>query len=539
MKKITALILAAAMICGAVMLIASCESGGTPADTSKLETKATTESTAQATEPASTTVATQSGSTGEPASTTAATEGTTAAVTTSGGGTTVDDGDGYSKPAGYLDVDFGGHTFTFITTSDWADGVDRFNTEREIAVDSRTGGTVIDTAVYDRNAVMKKLYNCEIKAIEGTATTLIENDVNAGTNEYDFGGQQYRWFMANKSGYYVNLYDLDLDMSIEGWNRALFDQVTVRDKNGKDKLYTIDADFNLSTFRATWALYCNLDLYKQNFTESIFDIVKNGEWTVDKMIEMVSAVAQDNGDQTWTPGDDVYGLMTTTHNTYGLVASMGIRSVSVDENHNFTSSAELILSNHAVEAIDKAGELYQTDGVYVGGYSTNHEAYAAGKTLFMGECLYLLPFDLIQGVNTTVIPEPLYSSETQDTYVSYVNNKGTTYMISKNACGGDKQMISDFFNVFVYHSHKIVYPAFLTAYGQIYCGDEQSVDMLKIITGGIYYDFSYLGGSGSVMGQIQKMMESGKNDLSRAANKCQKTLQSELETLVNNMTESK
>ena len=539
MKKIIALILAAATICGAVMLIASCESGGTPTDTSNEGTKATAQSTTQATEPASTTAATQGGSTGEPASTTAATGGTTAAVTTSGG-TTADDGDGYSKPAGYLDVDFGGHTFTFITTYDRADDVDRFDTDREIAVESRTGGTVIDTAVYDRNAVMKKLYNCEIKAVPSSEMSkLLKNDVNSGTNEYDFGGAQYLWFCTNKDGYYINLYDLDLDMNIEGWNRALFDQCTVRDKNGNDKLYTVDADFNLSTFRATWALYCNLDLYKQNFTESIFDIVKNGEWTVDKMIEMVSAVAQDNGDQVWAANEDVFGLMTTTHNAYGLVASMGIRSVSVDENHNFTSSADLILSNHAVEAIDKAGELYQTDGVYVGGYSTNHEAYAAGKTLFMGECLYLLPFDLIQGINTTVVPEPLYSSESQDTYVSYVNNKGTTYLISKNACGGNKQMISDFLNVFVYHSHKIVYPAFLTAYGQIYCGDEQSVDMLKIITGGIYYDFSYLGGSGSVMGQIQKMMESGKNDLSRAANKCQKTLQSELETLVNNMTDSK
>jgi len=538
MKRTLAFIVAVAMLCGMVMLIASCENGETSA------TSAATVATVK-TDPAETksgeTQATEGGNTPtEPVATEEATTGgetpTTPTDTTSGGGTTAD-GDGYSKPAGYLDVDFGGRTFTFITTSDWADGVDRFNTEREIAVESRTGGTVIDTAVYDRNAVMKKLYNCEIKAIEGSATGLIQNDVNAGTNEYDFGGQQYLWYYTNKSGYYVNLYDLDLDMNIEGWNRALFDQVTVRDKNGVDKLYTLDADFNISTFRATWVLYCNLDLYKQNFTESIFDIVKNGEWTVDKLMEMIAAVSQDNGDQTWTAGDDTFGLMTTNHNSIGLIMSMGIRTVVVDENHNFTTSAEQITSNHAVEAIDKGGELCNMDGVYIGGYSTNHESYAAGKALFMGECMYLLSFDLIQDVNTTVVPEPLYSSESQHEYKSYVNNKGTTYLISKNACGGDKQMMADFINVFVYHSHKIVYPAFLTAYGQIYCSDEQTVDMLKIITGGINYEFSYY--KGNVMGLIQEMMHTGKNQLSRAANSYQKSLQSQIDTLVSDMTESK
>ncbi|MBR6051720.1 MAG: hypothetical protein IKP68_11040 [Clostridia bacterium] len=534
MKRIVALMIAAVMLICTAAFVVSCGNEATPANSEKETTPVATDVTTTApassvggdtpTEPVTSSEATTSGTPTTPTETTS-------------GGTTVDDGDGYSKPAGYLDVDFGGRTFTFVTTSDWADGVDRFNTEREIAVESRTGGTVIDTAVYDRNAVMKKLYNCEIKAIEGSASGLIQNDVNSGTNEYDFGGQQYLWYTTNKSGYYVNLYDLDLNMDIEGWNRALFDQVTVRDKNGVDKLYTLDADFNLSTFRATWVIYCNLDLYNQNFSESLFDIVRNGEWTIDKMMEMITAVAQDDGDQTWTAGTDTFGLMTTQHNSIGLIMSMGIRTVTVDENHVFSTSAEQIVANNAVEAVTKGGELCNMDGVYIGGYSTNHESYAAGKTLFMGECMYLLPFDILQGVNTTVVPEPLYSSETQHEYRSYVNNKGTTYLISKNACGGDKQMMADFINVFVYHSHKIVYPAFLTAYGQIYCQDEQSVDMLKIITSGINYDFSYY--KGNVMGLIQEMMHTGKNQLSRAANQYQKSLQSQIDTLVSNMTESK
>ena len=524
MKRIVSLIIAALMIVAVVSFAVSCGEENTPSPTSAPTEASKTESSTTAA-PDETTKATES--------TPDNTEPAVPTSTTSGGGAEEIE-DGYSKPKKFLDVDFGGRTFTIITTSDWSDGLGGFNTEREIAVDSRTGGTMVDTAVYDRNAVMKKLYNCEIKAKEGSLG-LIVNDVNAGTNEYDFGGAQYLWFNGNRDGYYVNLYDLDLDMSIEGWNRALFAQCTVRDRNGNDKLYTLDADFNLSTFKCAWIVFCNLDLYNQNFSENIFDIVQNREWTLDKMMEMIAAVSQDNGDQVWKMGDDVFGMATTNHNSIGLIMSMGIRTVEVDENHNFTTSVDRILRNNAIEAISKAGELCTMDGVFIGSYVTDHEQFNAGRVLFMGEVLNTIQIMTDIDVNYTIIPEPLFSSD-QDEYKGYVNNKATTYVISKNACGGDKAMISDFFNVFVYHSHKIVYPAFITAYSQIYCSDERSAEMFEIVTQGIEYDFSYY--RGNALGLMQDMIHKNKNELNRATNKLMSSIQSKIDELLDNMTAS-
>ena len=534
MKRSAAFIIALVMLVGTALFVVSCGNDVTPS--TPADTKATTAPSSTTGED---TPATQGGTTPTgPVSTSEATPSGTTPTTpteTTTGGSTPAGNDGYSKPDGYLDIDFGGRTFTFITTSDWTDGMGGFNTEREIAVESRTGGTPVDTAVYDRNQVMKRLYNCEIKAVEG-ALGLIINDVNSGTNEYDFGGAQYLWFNGNKDGYYINLYDLDLDMSIEGWNKALFDQCTVRDRNGVDKLYTLDASFNLSTYKTAWIVFCNLDLYNQNFSESIFDIVQNREWTVDKQMEMISAVAQDNGDQVWTMGDDIFGLATTGHNSIGLIMSMGIRTVSIDENHNFTTSVEQLLSNNAVEAITKAAEMYALDGVFIGSYTKDHEEFNAGRVLFMGEVLNTIQIMMDIDVNYTIIPEPLYSSETQHDYKFYINNKGTTYVVSKNACGGDKQMVSDFINVFVYHSHKIVYPQFLVLYGQIFSDDENTVDMLDMILKGLNYDLCYY--KGNVMGLLAEMMHTGKNQLNRAANSYQKSLQTQIDTLLDDMTAS-
>ena len=526
MKKIYAIILSFAMILS-VMALVSCGDEKTPVVTSPSDNITTTSEKTNVV-PSGTTSSSEQTTASEQTETTP----TASSSTHPGGGV---EEDGYSKPDGYLDVDFGGRTFTFVTTQD--DDLER-QTANEIAVDSRTGGTIIQTAVFDRNQVMKRLYNCEIKAVTGKMT-LIENDVNSGTNEYDFGSDEYLWFSSNKNGYYKNLYDLDLDMSIDGWNNTLFEQTTIRDKNGNDKLYTLDADFNLSTFKCAWVLHCNLGLYNQNFSESIFDIVRRGEWTIDKMMEMVSVSSKDNGDQVWTAGEDVFGLMTTTHNAFGLITSTGIRSVFADENHNISTSVEQILSNNAIEAIDKSAELCSMDGVYIGGYSTNQTAFLAGKALFMGELLCFvdrISSEATVDLNTTIIPEPLYSSETQNEYTSYVNNKASTYKVSKNACGGDMKMVSDFLNLFVYHSHKIVYPEFLTFYGQICCNDENTPEMIDMIVGGINYDMCYY--KGNVMGLLADMIHTGKNQLNRAANSFVKTLQSQIDTLVDEMTQS-
>jgi len=547
MKRLLALLLAVFMIVGIMLVVASCGDENKTEKTTKESTVATTKG--GTVEPVETQEATTQGGTvtTEPVETQEATTqgGTTPTEptgTTSGGGTTnPDDGDGYSKPAGYLDVDFGGRTFSFVTTSDLNDPEDgyRWNTEREVAVESRTGGTIIQTAVYDRNQVMKKLYNCEIKATEGAAGTLIGNDVNSGTNEYDIGIAQTNGVLVNKSGYYINIYDLNPDFSLPGWNKTFFEQLTVRDKNGVDKIYNFDADCNIVGYRATWVLFCGLDMYNANFSESIFDIVNKGEWTVDKMIEMVSTVTQDNGDQVMTGGEDTFGLMSSTYNSIAVITSMGIRLVGVDtENHSFTVSSEQILANNAVEAVSKAIELYALDGVYVGSYSLAREEIQAGRTLFMGEVLDVLErMKDNENLNVTVLPEPLYQAQENPTYKFYVNTKSSYYMISKNACGGDKDMISDFINVWVYHSNKIVYPAFRQAYGSIYCQDERAMEMLDYIINGRQYDLSYQKLT-SAMGQVQDFIHQGKNTLNRAANSFVKTLQSAVDTFVDDMTAS-
>ena len=372
---------------------------------------------------------------------------------------------------------------------------------------------------------MNQLYNCTIEAIGSEdCGKLIGNDVISNTNEYDFGSKQYLWFASNPNGTYLNVYDLDLDFDLPGWNKAYFEQTTVRDSSGKKKNYMFDGEFNLSTYRTTWAVFVNLDMYNSNKEkwggDEIFDLVKEGRWTIDKMMEIISKTAQDDGDQVWTASKegqtDIFGLMTTTHNAYGLLVSVGVRTAQNNDGV-LTTSQEFITRNNATEGLIKAAELTNMEGVYVGNYAINHASWNAGKSLFMGEVLN--HFEAIKDMDNifsyTVVPEPIYMETDKPVYNSYVNNKGSLYLISKNACGGNKQIISDFLNVFIYHSHHIVYPAFLEAYGEIYCDDPRSAEMLDTIVKGIIYDLSYYKGSGWQL--ISEMIASGNVKLGRAS----------------------
>ncbi|MCQ2436593.1 MAG: hypothetical protein MJ101_06790, partial [Clostridia bacterium] len=137
--------------------------------------------------------------------------------------------------------------------------------------------------------------------------------------------------------------------------------------------------------------------------------------------------------------------------------------------------------------------------------------------------------------NVTLLPCPLYSSE-QTEYYSYMNTKGSTYLISKNACGGDKNMISDFWSLYTFHSAKIVRPAFIATFGGLYCNAAQSVEMLELIMNGRMYDYAYYSSQfwGTLAGDITGASHA--NNLAKMASKKAKESQGYLDTYLENAT---
>ncbi len=438
---------------------------------------------------------------------------------------------GYDKPDGYLDIDFGGEEFVFATSTDPG-----WEAHDEIWVESREGGTIVNTAVYDRNAIMSKLYNCTIKAVPGSAA-LIAADIVSNTSDYDFATVQYACYSSNASRNYANIFGMNLNFDLPGWNMAYIDQCSTVDNDGVKRMYGFDGDFGLTGIGAIWIMAVNLDLFETNFAdENIFDLVEKHEWTIDKLMEFCAAIAQDNGDQIWNVGDDVFGLVSTTHNTTGLLTGAGVNFVSKDSSGRlYCDKTATVLSGNAEQAINKLIDLYRVDGV------TNEAPYTIvastlgqGKALFIGQVFNVIwdNTDSESGryglanfdANYSPLPEPLYAAG--DEYRSYVNNKFSSYYVSKNACQGDMEMASAFLNLFAYHSHYIVRPAVLTMMGEICCNDKRASDMVDIIMDSRIYDYAYY--SGFFYGPLHTDIINGVNNLSQMANKNSKKVQDQI-----------
>lgn len=456
-------------------------------------------------------------------------------------------GDGWTKPKGYEDVGFGGFTVRFITTKDTADEGDthplRWQTDHEVAVDSRIKtdtGFATDPAVYDRNSVMKELYDVNIVVAHiGDNGDLIKNDITSGTNEYDFSISQYGIYGGNTNGYYVNAYDLDLNFDLPGWNKTYIEEVTVKDSNGKNKLYLLDGDFNLSAYRATWVMMCNIDMWERNFEDSIFDIVNSGEWTVDELMARASKVKQDNGDSKWVVGDDTFGLLYYTYFSQGLVMSLGLQFVK-NENGVLTCTKDIITANNAADRVVKGAELYQTEGIKGDSYTTVADEMRAGRTLFISEV-----FDVIERLSDTTtlnvapIPLPLYEASENCDYRFYVNTKASYLSVSANAFGSNKKLMADFLNMYTFHSNKIVLPAFLKAYGQLYCQDQHAIEMVQYIINNRHYDYGNYNTTINGYGEVVAMFVDGTPGLfTTKAAKMAANGKKTISTLVETMTKS-
>ena len=122
-----------------------------------------------------------------------------------------------------------------------------------------------------------------------------------------------------------------------------------------------------------------------------------------------------------------------------------------------------------------------------------------------------LAVNVLKDANVSIglVSYPLYS-ETQDDYCNYVDNHMSPYHIPISV--PDPDTVGTFFELFACHSKYIVRSAVIDAYTVEYLSDEESGEMLDIITSNLTYDPCYLWWP-AYETDIGNMISSGKNTI--------------------------
>jgi len=433
------------------------------------------------------------------------------------------------------DANYGGHQFNILLSingefSNATGGMwDDFTAEEE------TGDTIND-AIYKRNVYVEDKYNIKINVIEAPAADgmersaaqkMLKNSVQANDNAYDAALLSgYGTCQLASGGFLMDMNNMPpLDLTKPWW-----DQKANRDLMIKDKMFYTAGDISNVTNYATYAMLFNKQLVQEYGLEDPYALVRNGEWTYTKMIEMASQISGDlNGDGIYD-FEDLYGALVWDDTMMGIVNSIGEKCAVVNQN------GEIVLSLNN-ERVLKVFNLY-TDYVYDktkaltyqrqdwdGSKSTN--MFSNNQALFWIQIMELVIRMRAQEVNFGVLPYPKLDS-VQENYYSTVGSWHSGFVCVPIG-QEDASRTGAVLEALAAESKYTLRPAFydISLKGKM-VRDEESEEMLDLIFDSKIYDLGWLYQIGGYNERIMDQLRQFKNDFismyEKSLNKAEKDM---------------
>ena len=251
-----------------------------------------------------------------------------------------------------------------------------------------------------------------------------------------------------------------------------------------DRLYWIAGDINFVDDYAVEAVFFSRSLCDDHGLAYPYELVKEGKWTLDRMLEMANAVKTDvNGDGKYTVEDDIVGHLEQNDHVKHWLYAMGEKSVDIDAEGNLRLR---ILDERQIGAIDKLyGAMVENDLTYTGKAAD----FAAGHALFYGDMLAFVNQLREMTTDFGIIPMPKYD-EAQARYGEYISNGWTTaYAVPMT--NGDPARTGVILEVLSGYSTDTVRQAlYEVALSAKLVRDTDSVEMLDIIFDSKSYDWA-------------------------------------------------
>ncbi len=391
-----------------------------------------------------------------------------------------------------------GHEFYFMVL----DVAAKHLTTNEVYAEALTNDTIND-AVYRRNALLEQKYNCTIKEDRSSKPyDLIREPLLAGEYSYDVIYMR----VSNTNNFATSQILVDLN-SLENlqydknwWDQELRSILTVSGKN-----FMATGDAGTADDRACAVTFVNRDMLEQNHQEDVYELVKSGNWTIDKMYEISEACIKDeNGDGVWTVGDDVFAYISVGTYNWAHMAACGVKLSSI------SPTGEIILPGTlSQDLLDVWAELKPLLTSPHRDISDSGVRFKAGKAPFFSVLLGSITNYGDVSFNLGVVPFPKRNAEQAEYYTYQEASNTSVYSIpvtvdqipEYEAAGFEsgREMVGYFLNAFAYESRNVLTPAF---YDQVIMlqmvSDQDTADMLELALSNKIYDTAAYFNFGSI-----------------------------------------
>ena len=405
---------------------------------------------------------------------------------------------------------------------------------------TETNGEVLNDAVYNRNRKVESKLNCtfeetnfEVNDDPTNLNTHLKNIVLAGEDAYDVAyACIYLTPAMVTDGYFRNLLD------IEGLhlNEAWWDSVVAENGTVEDALYFVTSPMQLMPYDGAWALFFNESMMERNDLEKPYDLVREGKWTIDALLEYTKAIANMNGDASFkwnVNGNAIYGISSHQFSPDKFI--LGAGEYVIEKN----DAGELVFAandERFFNVVDKLSDLLDNNTGYTL-YSSNTDfdaeaggymyVFEAGRSMFL--TAEIKGAQLLRNMEDTfgIVPYPKYDENQESYYSSFVNQcyYYTIPVTSPNVY--ETAVISDYTS---YLSMQEVLPVY---YGNVVeqkgLRNQDSIEMLDIILGSKSIDLGILfGWSNALLESMRDKFFAGTIDIASLVEKQQASIEKKM-----------
>ncbi|MDD4163853.1 MAG: hypothetical protein PHD66_01335 [Eubacteriales bacterium] len=242
-----------------------------------------------------------------------------------------------------------------------------------------TSATVLSKAVSDRNALVEDRFKVKISEVRTTTgdqmTSTIRNIVAAGTDEYDIVMPYIPDAAAlslENNFYLLNDFE-NIHLEEDYWDQAAVEGLSINNKN-----YFATGDFSVLTLACTHAVVFNKDIVTENSLENPYNLVKKGQWTIDKMKEMARKITRDSDGITGMTAEDTYGFLVNSNFATSMFVGSGERLTNKDADDLPLISVN---SSKGVDVFTKIFDLFN-DSQASGHIENLRQVNGTGKTVW-------------------------------------------------------------------------------------------------------------------------------------------------------------
>ncbi len=379
---------------------------------------------------------------------------------------------------------YNGAEFTILTTK---------HNEWEHAVKEPTSEIVSD-AVYNRNLAVETLLNIDIEyRVElgnwderNEYCNLIRSDVMANDQAYDLiTGVTVCMMPMTLEKIFLSTDELEyVNIDNPWWVNNMMEDIGLH-----GKLYGLLGDACLNLYTDLAVFYFNANLLAEYKLENPYEIVRAGNWTVDKLSEMVQAVSLDiDGNGKIEANSDRFGMMGFTTVNRSFITGAEIQIIPIVDGEPIVAD----LSERLISLYEKLYRLCVESDSYLtilGDYTKNATHFLNGQVLFIDNWLRAMDMFREMEDDFGIIPYPKFEAVQQ----SYHTQIGTsTSMLFVTITAKNAELSSKVEESLSYYGWKDVVPAYYeVALKEKYARDPDVQEMLDIIRSSAQMNFTF------------------------------------------------